>query len=330
MFAMEELAEQYQAAITKTAAFDLTGWTVLRLRGRDCVNFLHNFCTNDIKSLSIGSGCEAFLTNVKARVVGHVLVFADASAEGTYLTLYASPGQAASLVSHLDRYLITEDVVIHDATSEVSLVYVVGPQTVTALAASGIEPPSETSSPHRFASRYQDAVTVRRADLLGLPGLFLEAPIESSGSHSSAFAAAGVVQAAQEVFESLRIDAAFPLYGTDVSEDHLAPEIGRPWAISYTKGCYLGQEPIARIDALGHVNRELCGLAVEADTVPEPGAPVLADGKEIGAVTSATMSFARNRPIALAYLRAKFSQPGTTVAVHLPHGDVPATVFRAT
>jgi len=100
-------------------------------------------------------------------------------------------------------------------------------------------------------------------------------------------------------------------------------------AISFTKGCYLGQEPIARIDALGHVNRELRGLRLSEGPVPDPDSAVTAgdDDKEIGRITSSALSYADGRPVALAYLRTRCTQPGTKVHVQTSAGRVEASVF---
>src|SRR5690606_27622874 len=109
----------------------------------------------------------------------------------------------------------------------------------------------------RFTSRAMPVrdwiCTMRRADLLGLPSYWIDGSRAGVTAAIDQLEAAGVSRGDDAVFESLRIEAVLPLSGIDVGEDHLAPVVDRPWAISYTKGCYLGQEPIARIDALGHV-----------------------------------------------------------------------------
>ena len=118
--------------------------------------------------------------------------------------------------------------------------------------------------------------------------------------------------------EPARIAAKLPRHGVDLTDAHLAPEADRPWAISYAKGCYLGQEPIARIRALGRVNKLLRGLRFEsAAFVPDAGATVTADGADAGAVTSAAGG------LALAFVKRKWAEPGTVVTVN----DAAAIVF---
>jgi folate-binding protein YgfZ len=132
-------------------------------------------------------------------------------------------------------------------------------------------------------------------------------------------------------FHALRIEAGMPLYGIDISEDNLAQEVGRTkQAISFTKGCYLGQEPIARIDALGHVNRELCGLKLSTGSAPPPGRAVNSEdgSKEIGSITSSVLSPLDNTPFALAYLKSQYLTPGTRVSIPIDDASIPATVFQ--
>ena len=330
MPAPEDLAVQHRNARETAVVFDLTGWTILSLGGRDAVTFLNNFCTNDLKTLPPGEGLEAFVTNVKARVVAHVLIFREPEKESASdaLTLITAPGQGERLASHLDRYVIREDVTIQDRTAESGLLGMTAPQD-SPVPLPGAPP--DAPEVGRFACRFQSFgdvnCQVMRVDLFGRPGCLIEGPREGIAQVLRQQETAGITCLDAAVFDALRIEALYPLSGTDVGEEQLAPEADRPWAISYTKGCYLGQEPIARIDALGHVNRLLRGLRLESGAVPEPGTALLAEGKEIGSITSATMSFADGQPVALGYVRAKFAEPGTTLSVRTPGGEVPAVVF---
>src|SRR5262249_2121769 len=112
------------------------------------------------------------------------------------------------------------------------------------------------------------------------------------------------------------VEAGTPLYGADVTENNLAPEVGRTaQAISYTKGCYLGQEPIVRLRDLGHANRELTGLRIDGPEPAPAGAKLWREGKEVGQVTSSVYSPALGTAIALAYVRRGSTEPGTAVEV---------------
>jgi folate-binding protein YgfZ len=122
------------------------------------------------------------------------------------------------------------------------------------------------------------------------------------------------------------VEGGEPVFGIDVDETVLLPELRREDLISYTKGCYIGQELVARVKYRGHVNRALAGLRLEGEMVPRPGAPVVAEGKEIGRLTSSVRSLALGLPIALGYLRREYLEPGTPVAVGADDPLIPARV----
>ena len=115
--------------------------------------------------------------------------------------------------------------------------------------------------------------------------------------------------------ETLRLEAGIPAYGVDVDESVILPETRLEALVSYTKGCYIGQETVARVKYRGHINRGLSGLVLDGETVPSPGDPIFAEDKDIGRVTSAVRSIALGRPIALGYVRREHFEPGSAVSV---------------
>jgi folate-binding protein YgfZ len=135
------------------------------------------------------------------------------------------------------------------------------------------------------------------------------------GALWTAMLGAGARPVGLTALDTLRVEAGTPWYGHDVDETVLLPEIPFETIVSYTKGCYIGQELVVRVRDRGHVNRLLTGLTLEGDRVPRPGAPVLADGEAVGRLTSPVRSLALNRPIALACVRRERSVPGTEVSV---------------
>jgi tRNA-modifying protein YgfZ len=319
---------EYQAARNASAVFDVGDRTQIELTGRDRAKFLHNFCTNNVLDLQSGAGCEAFVTNVKGRVLAHVFVFA--TDESLWLDTVA--GAAESLLTHLDRYLITEDVGLHDRTAEFAELLVTGPQAAAQLAALPLPVESLTPYAHTTVTLDGQPVSIRRIDLVGAPGYVLAIPRPHLVEIWNRLVEAQVQPGGRTAFDALRIEAGMPLYGIDITDDNLAQEVARTnLAISFKKGCYLGQEPIARIDALGHVNRELRGLRIEAPAPPAPGALVFAaDGdQQIGQVTSSAVHPAESgrQSLALAYLRRGSLEPGTSVRVQIGEQAAPATVF---
>lgn len=298
--------------------FDLSTRTQIEVTGRDRVKFLHSFCTNDIKKLQPGQGCEAFVTNVNGKVLGHIFVFAERDS----LWLESVGSAAATLLPHLDRYLITEDVQFTDRSSEFAELLLAGPPSTELLERLGLSVASLSRCGH--LSHGSDALplrSVRQVDWFDSPTWLLSIPIAQRDEVQRTLTQAGVQLGNNEEFHSLRIATGFPLYGIDITEENLAQEVGRTaLAISFTKGCYLGQEPIARIDAMGHVNRQLCRLELSLGPLPSSGVPILdkpaPDGKPIGTITSsAWKSRGDDRPLALAYLRSGFAKSGTQVFV---------------
>ena len=297
--------------------FDLTNWTWFRVSGRDAHKFLHNFCTNDVQKLPQTRGCEAFVTNVKARVLGHIFAFQASNEEtGPAIDVFSFPGQEAPLLAHLDRYLIREEVTLEALSAPTATFLVSGEDQNSASTRPFDLQPFETRPTFIGKSK----VIARRLDLLGEPGLILTSDRENAGYVRETLCSDGAILGSCEELDARRIAAVLPMYGVDVTEDQLAPEVGRPWAISYTKGCYLGQEPIARIDALGHVNKLLRGFRFSAEMTPPTGTPLIAEEKEVGAVTSSTPG------LAIGYIRSKFASEGTTVTVRAPNSAFEATV----
>jgi folate-binding protein YgfZ len=298
--------------------FDLSDRTQIEVTGRDRVKFLHSFCTNDIKKLQPGQGCEAFVTNVNGKVLGHIFVFAERDS----LWIESITGAAATLLPHFDKYVITEDVRFTDRTAEFAELLLAGPSATELLERLGL---SVAALPlYGHLSHGSDALplrSVRRVDWFDSSTWLLSLPVAQRDAVERSLTQAGAREADVAEVHAARIAAGFPIYGIDISEDNLAQEVGRTsLAISFTKGCYLGQEPIARIDAMGHVNRQLCRIEVSSGPLPDAGTPILdkpaPDGKPIGAITSSAGKWrGDDKPLALAYLRSGFAKVGSQVIV---------------
>jgi folate-binding protein YgfZ len=265
---------------------------------------------------------------VQGKVLAHVFVLARESA----LSVICVPGCAERIIKHLSRYQISEDVTFVDQTSSCRLLLVTGPRAAMAIkdaADCDVGPLNHCRhGEFTFASSH---LIIFRNDFLGLPCYFVSGDDASPHDLWDALKCAGGTPAGSAVFDSLRIEAGFPLYGVDITDANLAQEVNRTaQAISFAKGCYLGQEPIARIDAIGHVNQQLRGIRLASGAVPGAGSEVLtADGdpRKIGQITSAAMSYGTNLPVALGYLKRNYDSPGLEVAVDLPEGAIAGEVF---
>jgi folate-binding protein YgfZ len=301
---------QYGALTRAAGVATLAGRTLIALTGSDRASFLHSFCTNDIKQLTAGSGCEAFITSTQGKTLGHVLVFC----ESDRLVLDTAPGQAETLLAHFQRYVITEDVEFADLSKSITDLLVAGPTAGELLTKLTGQPPPADVLSHARAKLADHAVTIRRVEYASSPSYFLHTASSDTHAVLAALQGAGAAPCAEEVLEAARLEAGVPLFGRDITPDNLPQEIGRDArAISFVKGCYLGQETVARIDALGHVNRLLAGLKFAGDSLPAAGTELLAADKPVGQVTSAAPSPQLQAPLALALLRRSAARPGTVL-----------------
>lgn len=303
--------------------FDLSDWSQIEITGRDRQSFLHGFCTNDVKRLAPGEGCEAFLSNIKGRIIGHLQIFAD----DRRLCLESEPGQAAAVIAHLDKYLIAEDVQLFDRSRDWRLLLLAGDEGEAVIQQAGLL----NAVPRRVGDHDEvpvpgstgAAVSIRRVDTSDLPCWTFSAAASAIDDLRTRLVAAGAEQSERSTFESLRIEHGYPLFGVDLTEDNLVHESDRvKQTVSFTKGCYLGQEPIARLDALGHVNRHLCRLRFSSTMEVGGGAKVLhaaTSGAEVvGHVTSAApLSSSRDKTQwgAIALVKREAAVPGTNLLI---------------
>lgn len=296
----------------------------LRITGRDRAKYLHNFCTNAVKTLVPGGWCEAFFTDVKAHILAHGWVLAGSE----HHELWMLGGEESAILKHLQKYVITEDV---DVTS--------GTATITAIAVFGAEAPAVLAgcSPHasnlpagqwgefRMAEDDTSATAILlRTEWAGTP-LFIGVAESACAEHfREVIRRSGVRPAERQDFERLRIRERFPIIGVDMTFANLAPEAQRDAsAISYVKGCYLGQEPIARLDAMGHVNRGLRSLTIDAPADRCTAAIVRSeDGKAIGNLTSVCPDSRAATAVGLAVVKVHGLDLTRGVTVESSQGEI--------
>jgi folate-binding protein YgfZ len=310
---------EYQRAREQAVLFDVSHRGKIEVEGADAVSFLQNLSTNEVASLPVDTGCEAFFTTVQARVVGYALVHRLPPRDGTTVFwLDTDPGSAGKLVKHLDRYIISEQVELTDRTRYFASMHLAGPQARAVLEKALREKVPDLRPLRHLSGKIGGNMPcdIRRHESLGVPGYDVICPDSRATAVWEMLLRSGAAPAGYEAFERLRIEAGTPVYGKDIDESNLALEVGRTvQAISYTKGCFLGQEPLVRIRDLGHINRSLTGLKVDGtDAVPH-GAKLYRDGKEVGQVTSSAALPGRPDVVALAYLRRGSTEPGTRLEV---------------
>jgi len=305
----------YHDALSSAALFDFSAHGTIEAAGDDAAAFLHNLSTNDVKRLAPWHGCEAFFCTVTAKVVGQAWLWREPSrgpkGKEEHLWLDTPPGLGPKMHAHLKKYIIGEDVELTER-ADLARFHLAGPNAAVLLGAGG--------EPLTFANAGD--LILRRRDLLGVPGFDVIGPADAV---AAARARLSLPEASPEAFETLRVEAGMPWYGADVTEETFAPETGRILpAISYTKGCYLGQEPIVMARDRGVVQRGLVGLLTGEHLLPH-GTTLWRDGKEVGRSTSAAVSPRLGQSVALAYLRRGSFAPGTALEADVGGGRVPVT-----
>lgn len=272
--------------------FRLSAATVLDIVGNDAAAILHNLTTNEIKSLELGCGCESFITDVRGKMLAHVFVFRTSDG----YRLIGAPGQADVIAGHADRYTIREDAKPVDLSADQS-VFVIAPDAPAPLR-------DETDWGQASASSYD-------VDWLGNQTIILVT--DSAEAIEQVVASMGQAIGNDQQFHQARTLAGFPWFGIDLSEKNLPQEANRiEQSISFTKGCYLGQETVARLDALGKVQKQLVRWQIEWQTagqIPVPGSEVTAEGKVVGRLTSVTKT-GDETAVAIGIARRTHFEPG--------------------
>jgi folate-binding protein YgfZ len=313
---------EYRAAREGVALFDRSALGKVSVTGRDRLAFLQGMLTNDVKGLQPGQGAPAAFLDAHGKVVALLVVYA--LADRTLIELPASLTEKT--LQTLDRYLISEKAVFESVDDAFAILSLQGPGARGLLEGLGGGPLSLPPYGHAEVSvAGLPARVINRPEGPG-PGFHCWVAAGQAAALRRALEGAGAVPAHAETLEVLRVEAGQPWYPNDVDDSVILPETRLESLVSYTKGCYIGQEVVARVKYRGHVNRALSGLVLEGERVPGPGARVTVEGKEIGRVTSAVRSVALGRPIALAYVRREHFEPGSAVTVVDGAGEQPARV----
>jgi folate-binding protein YgfZ len=321
---------EYQQARAGALLFDVSHRGKVEVTGKDAAAFLHNLCTNDIENMPLGAGCEAFFCTSRAKVVAHALIYHLLLPPDRHaFWLDVAPGQAEKLVQHLDRFIIAEQVELADRTQGFCQVHLAGPKAKAVLErALADEVPDLEPLQHMertFGANVHSHI--RHNESLGLPGYDIVCLSNLGSGLWRMLAGAGAKPAGLDAYEILRIEAGMPAYGVDIDENRFAFDVGRTTqAISYTKGCYLGQEPIVMArDRAGHAPRTLMGLKLSGSDLVARESKVFQGSEDVGFVTSCGKS-PRLGMIGLAYLRFGHQTPGAEVQVETLNGRLAATV----
>jgi folate-binding protein YgfZ len=328
---MSQHSTAYQAARQGAALIDRSSRGRIVVTGADRASYLHGLLTNDTASLTAGHGCYAAYLTAQGRMIADLWVYEV----GDVMLLTMCGEVTATVLAKFDQFIFSEDVQLGDVSATIAQLAVVGPAAADAVAASlgGVTPETLRGLGEHGnlrVERDEGPVIVTRITDPGEPGFDLYVDRTRLAALAAALRAAGAVDADTATAETLRIEAGMPLFHRDMDEETIPLEAGiESRAISFTKGCYVGQEVIIRVLHRGHgrVARKLVGLRVEGRAAPAEGAIVRSADRDVGHVTSATVSPAVGGPIALAYVHRDFLEPATIVTIDGTRAEVTALPF---
>lgn len=289
---------EYRAAKEAAAWIDGSRREQLRVTGPDRVSFLQGMVTNDVEKLAVGTSCQVTMLTAKGAMVGEGRVVKLAEE----LVIDTGPGCGAAVQAFLLKYLISEEAEVLLAP-DLAMVGVLGPST-----ASWVESvPSES----------------KVATMPGLLGTGTDLLVRRDELPKVVQALQALPQVSEATFEVLRVEAGVPVFGVDMSETTIPLEANLEKAIHYQKGCYIGQEVIARATYRGQMNKRLMGVLL-GDAAPERGSELTLGDKRVGRVMSVVRSELKRQNVALAYVQRDHLTPGTKLS--MPGGGVAEVV----
>ncbi len=324
----QDAAEEYEALRNGCGLVDRSWTESLVMHGEDRARFLGGLVTCDAKSLASGQGAYGFVTTVKGRVMADLTVLAAAD----HLWLELSPGTAAAVAAHLQKYVIVDRVEIAVVEDQIPLT-LIGPKSSELLALDELpEKPLE----HLATEVLGTAVRLVREPSLGVDTWTLWVAVDDAPSLIERWVEGGTANGfrlvGHQAYDRLRVEAGVALLGVDFDAANFPQETGlEDLAVSYTKGCYLGQEIVARIHYRGGVNRHLRGLTFAADLEVSNadliGRSLSVDGREVGSVTSVAETTAGRVGLAILHQRAEpdavvdLADGGTARVIELPFAE---------
>lgn len=291
----------------------------LVLAGGDTRDFLQRMVTAELKGLGEGDARPTFLLERSGRVVDRVLVVD----RGADVLLLGNDRRAEADFTWLVKYIIADDVTVVDRTADTFLFTLLGAGGEAAVRSLGAAPDAGRAATVELAG---ETVTLARDEDVVGPTFHVTGPTAARAAAEHAFA--GLVPLAPGDWQALRLLAGRPRWGAEVDERTLPLELGVVPELSLTKGCYLGQEVVARLHHQKRVKRRLVRLALDAADAPEAG-DLLADGTSVGTLTGAARD-EDGRVVGMGFVAMASAEPGTSLIVRHAGGDIAATVTPAT
>lgn len=314
-----DVPAEYAAGAEGCLLLDATGRGLVRVSGAERAEFLHRLTANAVRGLESGQGSRNLLLTAKGKIVQDF----DLRVADEEIWLSTAPGQGEALSTALDMYLFAEDVVLEDTSAQHAPLEVTGPQATDVLSrALGSAPPGEAHHSAEMQCGGQ-AVLVTPLPVAGAAGYRLDAGPDGVAALWDALVAAGATPGGRVALDCLRVEAGAPEFGVDIDENIYPQEARAESAFHLEKGCYIGQEVVAKIDTYGGLNKRLVVVALNHDDPLPRGAELMVPDDEkglrnVGVVTSWAYSFVRDTGVALAYVKRRNQGVGTRFTVRAP------------
>jgi len=308
------------AAQSGVALYDRSHWGRILVSDRDRLSFLHNQSTNDFKRLPPGQGCETVFITSTARTID----LASAYVTEDTVILIVSPNRRQHLLQWLDRYIFFGDrVTLTDITDSTSSFSLMGPESSQLLQSLDLPVVEGQAHRHQLAALGDISLRIAVGSGVASPGYTLITDRSQAAPLWQILFEAGAVPLGETVWEQLRILQGRPKPNNELTEDYNPLEAGLWQTVSFDKGCYIGQETIARLNTYQGVKQRLWGVRLAAITAP--GTPLMVEGSKVGVLTSATLT--PDGAVGLAYVRTKAGGPGLQVNLGSTEGELVAVPF---
>ena len=312
--------EEYQAALNEVAFIDRSDFGRIAITGKDGLDLLHRLSTNDLLAIKSGENAGTVFVTDKGRIVDYIRI----GVQDTMSIAITSPGRSLPFIEWLEKYCIMEELHLEDMTSSSGMLSLIGPEgasVVSRLFGISLVP----GSVHRISGPDGELVALRD-DSFGTPVIDIIVPAGRIGAVRE-LVAAHAVPMGDVAYEAFRITRGIPTYGAELSSSFNPFEAGLRHAISFTKGCYLGQEVIARLDTYGKVQKKLVGLIFSGNPAALNTQPVLyKDSKEIGWLTSFARQPMYGCQVGLGIVRDREVEPGDSIGIQSGDSVIHATV----
>tara|TARA_B100000315_G_scaffold236238_1_gene251859 strand:+ start:541 stop:1560 length:1020 start_codon:yes stop_codon:yes gene_type:complete len=310
-----DAAFEYRAATEGSAVYDVSHMGRLKASGADALDLLNRLSTNKVVDLQPGQGAPTILTTDRGRILDLVSVVNTSD----YALLITSPGTQPTVIAFLDKYTIMEDLAVEDLTASTRMLAVFGPESQATLETAARMSLSDLPPYHTALAEVGGCqARIIHHPLAQLPGFYLVTSTEAAPRVWQELVDSGAAPVGDEAYEAVRVRWGIPAHGHEIGEEYNPLEAGLIGSIDFAKGCYIGQEVIARLDTYRKVQKHLVNLTFGPGSAVSEGAYLRLSGQIVGKVTSVATNLATGETFGLAYVRKGTATEATRLELQEP------------